>query len=105
MALYAVPVFLTAVIDVSWLPWLGCLFGIAHGLLFPAFNALLLEPVGRLSRGKVFALFIAAFNAGWALGGFSLGLLASATGYRTVFVVAGIAVLAALVLLVARRAE
>lgn len=105
MAVYAVSVSLTGVIHPAWLPWLGALFGLAHGLLYPAFNALVLDPVGPRERGKVFALFIAAFNGGWSLGGISLGWLAEATGYRPVFFCAGGAVALALLLLLSASDE
>jgi predicted MFS family arabinose efflux permease len=57
--------------------------------------------VGARERGKVMALFQAAFQIGVATGAFGLGLLAEASGYPAAFVTGGGCVLAALVLLAA----
>ena len=38
------------------------LYGLAHGLFYPAFNALAIEGAGAHERGKVMAIFNGAFN-------------------------------------------
>ncbi|MDX1383116.1 MAG: MFS transporter [Thermoanaerobaculia bacterium] len=85
MALYAVPMALSAHLRLDWLPWIGALFGVAHGLLYPSLNAFVVEPVKADERAKVFALFMASFNAGWALGSIALGWVAERFGYPAVF--------------------
>ena len=101
MMLYSVPIALSADLQLSWLPWIGAIFGLAHGLLFPTLNALVVEPVPPNERAKVLALFMAAFNAGWSLGSVALGLIAEAVGYPAVFWAATAAVWAAALLFIA----
>ena len=85
MALYGVPMAFSAHLDLDWLPWIGALFGFAHGLLYPSMNALIVEPVPANERAKVFSLFMASFNAGWGLGSILLGWVAETLGYPAVF--------------------
>jgi MFS family permease len=80
---------------------LGALFGLAHGLFYPAFNALAVEDADTRERSKVMALFQGWFNVGLAGGAFALGFLADAAGYPTVFAATGLAGFGALALLVA----
>ena len=103
LALYAVCVFWMAGLTPGSLALIGAAFGVAHGLFYPAFNALVMEPVGELERGKVYATFIGAFNAGWGLAGLALGWVAEVHGYPTVFVCSGFAVLLGLAILVSAR--
>ena len=99
LLLYAVAV--TAMIGLrpGGLAWIGLLFGLAHGLFYPAFNALALERSGPRERGKVMALFQGWFNVGFAGGTFALGYLAAVHGYPAVFATAGLATFAAVALL------
>ena len=83
------------------LAWFGAAMGVAHGLLYPALNAVAVEGVGARERGKVMALFQAAFQIGVATGAFGLGVLAELRGYPAVFVAGGVCVLAALLLFAA----
>lgn len=77
----------------------GAGFGIAHGFFYPALNALAVAGRGDGERGKVMALFQAAFSAGFAGGTFPLGFIAERAGYPAVFFTAGGCAFAALVLL------
>ena len=81
------------------LAWIGLLFGLAHGLFYPAFNALAVESTGPRERGKVMALFQGWFNVGFAGGTFALGYLAAVHGYPAVFATAGLATFAAVAFL------
>ncbi len=83
------------------LPLYGAALGIAHGLFYPAFNAVAVSGVGERERGKVMALFQAAFHVGFSGGALGLGLLAERSGYPAVFQASGACVLAALLLLLA----
>jgi predicted MFS family arabinose efflux permease len=83
------------------LGWIGAAFGLAHGLFYPAFNAMALEGAAPHERGKFMALFNSAFNAGWAGGGLGLGVLAEAAGYPPVFIVSAAIVFAGLALFIA----
>jgi predicted MFS family arabinose efflux permease len=84
----------------GWLPLFGIGLGIAHGFSYPALNAIAVEAVSEHERGKVMALFQAAFNIGFAVVSLGLGLLAEAKGYPVVFLVGGLSVFAALVVFV-----
>lgn len=83
------------------LPLFGGIMGLAHGLFYPAFNAVAVEGVGIHERGKVMALFQAAFNVGFALGVLALGVLADRAGYPAVFLAGGACAFVALVVLTA----
>lgn len=98
MVLYGVPMLLAAHLHVEMLAWIGGIFGVAHGLLYPTLNAFVVEPVPPGERAKVFALFMASFNAGWALGALALGWVAESFGYPLVFWIAAAGVAAAVVL-------
>ena len=57
-----------------------------------AINALAAEGVPRARRGAVMSYFFAAFNTGFAVWVFGLGLVAKSAGYPTVFVATGLLV-------------
>jgi predicted MFS family arabinose efflux permease len=84
--LYALVVLATAWLRSGMLEPLGSLMGIAHGLFFPAFNAIVIEATPSDARGKVVTVFTAAFYGGSALGTLPLGMLAQTHGYAWVFV-------------------
>ena len=66
--------------------------GFAHGLLYPAINALALEGVPRARRGAVMSYFFACFNTGFAVWVLGMGVLAKSRGYPIVFVATGVLV-------------
>ena len=99
LALYAGVVAAMAALEQLGLALLGAVFGLAHGLFFPACNALALEGAAPRERGKVMAIFIGAFNLGFALGPLGLGRVADAVGFPPVFLIAGAGTALALVLL------
>ena len=106
LALYAGVVAAMAALDRLGLLGLGAAFGVAHGLFFPACNALALEDIPQGERGKVMAIFIGAFNLGFAVGPLLLGRVADAVGFPWVFLIAASGALLALPLLVvSTRAE
>ena len=100
---YALSVLAMAALEPGRLAWIGAAFGLAHGLFYPALNALALEGASAHERGKVMALFNGAFNLGWAVSGIALGLLAERAGYPIVFVVASAVTFAGVGLLAAGR--
>jgi MFS family permease len=83
---------------------LGGALGLAHGVFYPAFNAVAVEDCGPRERGKVMALYQAAFQLGGAAGPLALGLLAERWGYPPVFAAAA-ACLALAFWLLARSPE
>jgi predicted MFS family arabinose efflux permease len=80
---------------------IGASLGLAHGVFYPSFNAVAVDAAGANERGKVMALFQAAFNVGFSGGAFGLGLLAESAGYPAVFQAAAVCLATALVLLLA----
>lgn len=82
-----------APLSLVWLPSLGlaltgALLGIAHGIFFPALNAVAVEFSAENERGKAMGAYNTAFNLGFASGSYLLGHVAIMTGYPTVFVIA-----------------
>jgi MFS family permease len=100
LALYVGVALLASEIPRAGLAVLGAALGLAHGVFYPAFNAVALERSGPRERGKVMALYQAAFQAGGAAGPLALGLLAERAGYPPVFFAAAACLALALVVLV-----
>jgi MFS family permease len=88
LALYVGVALLAIEIPRMGLAALGGALGLAHGVFYPAFNAVAIERCGPRERGKVMALYQAAFQLGGSAGPLALGLLAERTGYPPVFAVA-----------------
>jgi len=99
LAVYAAVVLAMSALRPGALEPLGALFGLAHGLFYPAFNALAVEAAGAHERGKVMALYNGAFNVGNSGATVALGLVAARLGYPAVFLLAGLGVLLGLALL------
>ncbi|MCC6849996.1 MAG: MFS transporter [Deltaproteobacteria bacterium] len=99
LALYALVVLALAGVGAGGLEPLGALFGLAHGLFYPAINAIAVAAVRRHERGRMIAVFTGAFSAGLAGGSTLLGYVAVWGGYPAVFVVAACGAAVALVLL------
>jgi MFS family permease len=108
LVLYGLVLLVTTRLEPSWLFGIGLGLGLAHGLLYPALNALLVEtsPVG--ARGIVMTSYNGAFNLGFAMSVVSFGAIAEIAGYPTIFLLAGLAVftgVAALALIPETSAE
>jgi len=95
LALYVVVVAAMSGLQPGWLGVFGAGLGIAHGLFYPAYNALVVEATAVHERGKLIGLFQAGFNLGTACGALALGELAERAGYPAVFWVAAGCVLGA----------
>jgi MFS family permease len=74
---------------------IAVLFGLAHGLFYPAYSALAAEETPANDRGKLLALLQAWFNVGVAFSCYGLGMLADARGYPVIFAVAAACAFAA----------
>lgn len=83
--LYALTVGAAAMLTPSTLLPLGAALGLAHGLLYPALTATALSYVSAEARPSFLGWFSCAFNSGHAVAALSLGALADARGYATVF--------------------
>ena len=99
LTVYAAAVLAMAGLRPGTLEPLGAVFGLAHGLFYPAFNALAVEAAGPHERGKVMALYNGAFNVGNSGATLALGFVAARLGYPAVFLLAGLGVLLGLGLL------
>jgi predicted MFS family arabinose efflux permease len=100
LALYTVVVLGVAALEVVGLPLIGVGMGLAHGLFYPSFNAVAVATAVPGERGKLMALFQAAFQVGMSTGGL-WGLLAARAGYPPVFEAAAAGLTIALLILLA----
>ncbi|MCC6710602.1 MAG: MFS transporter [Gammaproteobacteria bacterium] len=99
-----------APLTLVWLPTLGlfvtgALLGLAHGMFFPAFNAVAVEYAEESERGKAMGAYNGAFNIGFAAGSYLLGYVAIATSFPTIFVIASLTCMAAFALLMRTAPE
>jgi MFS family permease len=88
LALYVAVALLATQLPHTGLALLGGALGLSHGVFYPAFNAVAIESTGPRERGKVMALYQAAFQLGGTAGPLAFGLLADRAGYPAVFVAA-----------------
>ena len=66
----------------------GAILGLAHGLFFPALNAVALDRTLDNERGKGMAAYHGAFTSGCAAGSYGLGFVALKAGYPWVVAIA-----------------
>jgi predicted MFS family arabinose efflux permease len=100
LTLYAASVLATAWLSPGMLAVVGTGLGVAHGIGYPAMNALAVEDASPRQRGAVMAYYNGAFNVGFAASVTAFGEVAQALGYPIVFVLAGGLVLAGAIALV-----
>lgn len=99
LVLYGMVAFMTAFLRPHLLFVAGAGLGLAHGLLYPALNALAAQGIPQARRGAVMSYFYGSFAAGSALWVLGLGVIARAHGYPIVFMLTGVLVWASLVFL------
>ncbi|MEO7032428.1 MAG: MFS transporter [Polyangiaceae bacterium] len=92
LALYGLVACVTSQLRPNLLFAVGALLGVAHGLLYPALNALAVEGVSRVRRGALMTYFLGCFNAGFAFWVMGMGYVAKAYGYPVLFVATGLLV-------------
>ncbi len=102
--------YIVAILSLVWLPTLGLLLtggllGLAHGIFFPAFNAVAVDYALESERGKAMAAYNGAFNIGFAAGSYLLGYVAIATSFPTIFLIAAITVALAFLILVSQPTD
>jgi len=76
----------------------GFIFGIGHGLLFPALNAMAVRDEPYPVRGKVTGIFTGGIDAGIFCGALILGTIGELAGFTVLFICAGLMVLSGLCL-------
>lgn len=99
MFVYALAVVATAWLRPGLLEAIGLLLGLAHGVLYPVFNALALHGVPPAQRGSMMALYHGGFNGGMALALLLGGAVVEALGYPALFYGTGVVTAAAALLL------
>lgn len=77
----------------------GFLFGIGHGLLFPALNAMAIRDEPYAARGKVTGIFTGGIDSGAFIGALILGFIGDLSGYTGLFLGAALIVSAGHLLL------
>lgn len=78
---------------------IGAVFGFAHGVFFPALNALAIERTLVPERGRLLTVFAGTFNLGAWGGAAALGPVVEASGYGAVFAIGAACAVAALLVL------
>jgi len=68
----------------------GFMFGIGHGLLFPALNAMAIRDEPYSARGKVTGIFTGGIDSGAFIGAMLLGIIGDLAGYTSLFLCAAI---------------
>ena len=74
----------------------GFIFGLGHGLLFPAINTMAIRNEAYFVRGKVTGIFTGGIDAGAFIGALILGQVGDWSGYRALFFCAATVVLCGL---------
>lgn len=92
LVLYGLVACMTSLLRPDLLFAVGACMGFAHGLLYPAINALAVEGVPRARRGAVMSYFTGCFYGGFALWVLAAGVLARAHGYPLVFLATGLSI-------------
>ncbi len=103
IAIYAVSAALMSFMRIEWLLGYGALFGLAHGILYPTLNALVVERVPPFARGRAITLYNGAFYVGAAAGGLAWGEVGEAFGFPAVLAGASLVSLLGGLLLLWRR--
>ncbi len=99
LGLYTADVLTMAVMHPMMLEVVGAVFGMAHGIFYPAINALAVTASAPHERGRVMAIFTGSFSLGLWAGPTVLGVVAARLGYPIVFACAAAGTLAAAILL------
>ncbi len=92
LALYGLVACMTSQLRPSLLFAVGACLGFAHGLIYPALNALAVDGISRARRGAVMTYFLGCFNAGFAFWVMGMGVVAKAYGYPVLFIATGVLV-------------
>jgi MFS family permease len=90
MLLYALAVAATAWLRPVLLECVGLVLGLAHGVLYPVFNALAIQHVAPAQRGSMMALYHGGFNGGMAVALLLGGSVIERLGYPALFWLTGL---------------
>jgi MFS family permease len=73
----------------------GFVGGLGQGLIFPALSTYIIDCLGRKNKGLAISLYLSLFDVGMGLGAPLFGWVSDRAGYRTMYVFAGLLLLAA----------
>jgi MFS family permease len=73
----------------------GFIGGIGQGLIFPALSTYIIDFMGRGNKGLAISLYNTLFDVGMGIGSPFFGWISDVSGYRRMYVVAGLLLLAA----------
>jgi MFS family permease len=85
LSLYVVVIFAMTWLAQIGLFGLGLGMGLAHGLFYPAYTAMVLDGCPPAERGRRMSIIQAGLNIGIGLGGIALGWIAAHWGYPVIF--------------------
>lgn len=87
---YAASILLLGFAD-NWIELLlsGALFGMGHGLFYPAVYALVIDLTSEIERGKAISICSVSFTSGGMLGVFIYGVVADLWGFQMMFEILG----------------
>lgn len=80
----------------------GFVGGLGQGLIFPALSTYIIDYLGRENKGLAISLYLSLFDVGMGLGAPLFGWVSDRSGYRTMYVVAGLLLLAATAVFMAK---
>jgi MFS family permease len=100
LSLYAVVIWCMVYLDEIGLTILGLSMGVAHGLFYPAYTAMVLADSPAVERGRRLSIIQASLNLGVGAGGVGLGWMAAQWGYPLIFQVSAMAIVLAATLIV-----
>jgi MFS family permease len=69
----------------------GVLFGLGHGLFYPAVYALVIDLTSKINRGKAISICSVSFTFGGMVGVFIYGVVAEYWGFVRMFEILGVA--------------
>lgn len=95
LALYALVIFAMVRLDEIGLLVLGLGMGVAHGLFYPAYTAIVIADSPAVERGRRLSIIQASLNLGVAGGGIALGAIAARWGYPLIFEISASAIVLA----------
>lgn len=64
--------------------FIGMLYGVAHGFLYPSINTIFVDKTPK-RRGKATLIFILGYNLGYTLAAWLLGFIAQSAGYALMY--------------------
>jgi MFS family permease len=76
--------------------------GIGQGLIYPALSTYIIDFMGRANKGLAISMYNSLFDVGMGIGSPFFGWIADLTGYRRMYVFAGLFLLAATAVFMAR---